>query len=78
MLRCSLCPTRPRTFADRTYLLQFARLIESEVRDALVEELIRESNDAGLVTSALKLVSGYRGVPRIAALTQHKAWFVRF
>lgn len=62
---------------DRTYLLQFARLMESEVRDALVEELIRESNDAGLVTSALKLVSGYRGVPRIAALTQHDAWFVR-
>ena len=62
---------------DRTYLLQFARMMESEVRDAMVEELIRESNDAGLVTSALKLVSGYRGVPRIAALTQHKAWFVR-
>ena len=62
---------------DKTYLLQFARLIESEVRDALVEELIRESNDAGVLTAALKLVSGYRGVPRIAALTQHEAWFVR-
>ncbi len=63
--------------ADKTYLLQFARLIESEVRDALVEDLIRESNDPGLLTAALKLVSGYRGVPRIAALTQHEAWYVR-
>jgi len=62
---------------DKTYLLQFARLIESEVRDALVEDLIRESNHPGVLTAALKLVSGYRGVPRIAALTQHDAWFVR-
>ena len=62
---------------DKRFLLQFARLVESEVRDALVEELIRESNDPGVLTAALKLVSGYRGVPRIAALTQHKAWIVR-
>ncbi len=62
---------------DKKYLMQFARLMESEVRDALVEELIRETEDPGLLTSALKLVSGYRGVPRIVALTQHKAWFVR-
>ena len=44
---------------------------------AVVEELIRETDDAGLLSAALKLVSGYRGVPRIVALTQHKAWFVR-
>lgn len=62
---------------DATYLLQFAPLMESEVRDALVEDLIRESNDPGVLTAALKLVSGFRGVPRIAALTQHDAWFVR-
>jgi len=61
----------------RPFLLQFARLVENEVRDAMVEELIRESNDPGVLTAALKLVSGYRGVPRIAALTQHKAWIVR-
>ncbi len=63
--------------ADKTYLLQFARLIESEVRDALINDLIRESNEPGVLTAALKLVSGYRGVPRIAALTQHEAWYVR-
>ncbi|MDH3442118.1 MAG: HEAT repeat domain-containing protein [Gammaproteobacteria bacterium] len=62
---------------DMPFLLQFARLVENEVRDALVEELIRESNDPGVLTAALKLVSGYRGVPRIAALTQHKDWIVR-
>jgi len=61
----------------RTYLLQFARLMESEVLDALVDDLIRESNDPGVLNAALKLVSGFRGVPRIAALTQHDAWFVR-
>ncbi|MDJ0709620.1 MAG: HEAT repeat domain-containing protein [Woeseiaceae bacterium] len=62
---------------NKTFLLQFARLIESEVRDVLVEDLIRESNDPGLLTAALKLVSGYRGVPRLANLTQHEAWYVR-
>jgi hypothetical protein len=62
---------------SKTYLLQFARLIETEVLDALVEDLIRTSNDPGVLNAALKLVSGYRGVPRIAALTQHDTWFVR-
>lgn len=61
----------------RTYLLQFARLIESEARDSLVEDLLRESNDPGVLGAALKLVSGFGGVPRIAALTQHDAWHVR-
>jgi hypothetical protein len=62
---------------DKTYLLQFARLIDSEVKDALVEDLIRESDDPGVLNAALRLISGFRGVPRIAALTQHAAWFVR-
>ena len=61
----------------KTYLLQFARLIESEVLDALVEDLIRTSNDPGVLNAALKLVRGFGGVPRIAALTQHKTWYVR-
>lgn len=61
----------------KTYLLNFARLIESETKDALVADLIRESQDPGVLTAALKLVSGLRGVPRIAALTRHEAWFVR-
>ena len=68
---------RSASNADRTYLLQFATLVEPEVLDALVDELIRDSNDAGVLNAALKLVSGFNGVPRIAALTQHEAWFVR-
>ena len=61
----------------KTYLLQFARLIESEVLDALVEDLIRTSNDPGVLNAALTLVSGFGGVPRIASLSQHDTWFVR-
>lgn len=61
----------------QTFLLQFARLVDAEVLDALVGELIRSSNDPGVLNAALKLVSGFGGVPRIAALTQHDAWFVR-
>lgn len=59
------------------YLLQFARLVEAEVLDALVEDLLRSSSHPGVLTAALKLVSGFGGVPRIAWLTQHDAWFVR-
>ena len=61
----------------KTYLLQFARLVEPEVLDALVTDLIRETNDAGVLNASLKLVSGYHGVPRIASLTKHSVWFVR-
>ena len=61
----------------KTYLLQFARLVEAEVLDELVDDLLRSSNHPGVLNAALKLVSGYRGVPRIAALTQHETWFVR-
>ena len=68
---------RSASSANKTYLMQFATLVEPEVLDALVDELIRDSNDAGVLNAALKLVSGYNGVPRIAALTQHDAWFVR-
>lgn len=60
-----------------TYLLQFARLIEAEVLDALVEDLLRNSNDPGVLNAALKLVSGFGGVPRITWLTQHETWYVR-
>ena len=63
--------------ADKTYLLQFAQLMEAEILDALVSDLLRESRDPGVLNAALKLVSGFAGVPRIAALSQHEAWFVR-
>lgn len=62
---------------DKAFLLQFARLVEPEVLDALLEDLIRGTNNPGVLNAALKLVSGFKGVPRIATLTQHAAWFVR-
>ena len=68
---------RSASNTNRIYLLQFAQLVEAEVLDALVDDLILESDDPGVLNAALKLVSGFKGVPRMAALTQHKAWFVR-
>ncbi|MGI9261006.1 MAG: HEAT repeat domain-containing protein [Woeseiaceae bacterium] len=61
----------------KTYLLQFARLMEAEILDALVDDLLRENRDPGVLNAALKLVTGFSGVPRLAALTQHETWFVR-
>jgi HEAT repeat protein len=62
---------------DKTYLLQFVHLVEPEVLEALLADLIRNVNDPGVLSAALKLVSGYSGVPRIAALTRHPSWYVR-
>ncbi|MGH8222388.1 MAG: HEAT repeat domain-containing protein [Woeseiaceae bacterium] len=61
----------------RTYLLQFAQLMESSVLDAMVQDLVHGSNDPRVLNAALKLVSGIRDVPRIAALTRHETWYVR-
>lgn len=63
--------------ADKAYLLQFTRLVEPEVLDALISDLLRENNDPAVLNAALKLVNGFSGVPRIASLLRHKVWFVR-
>lgn len=63
--------------SNKTFLLQFARLVDPEVLDAMVKDLLHSSSDPSVLNAALKLVTGFTGVPRIAALTQHKAWFVR-
>ncbi|MGI9270129.1 MAG: HEAT repeat domain-containing protein [Woeseiaceae bacterium] len=68
---------RSESNRGKTYLLQFARLIESSILDALVSDLLRESRDPGVLNAALKLVGSFAGVPRIAALTRHETWFVR-
>lgn len=68
---------RSASSEDQAFLLRFAPLAKYAVMDAVAEELIRESNDAGVLSAALKQISGYGGVPRIAALTRHEAWFVR-
>lgn len=63
--------------SGQCYLLQFARLVDSEVLNALVEDLLRSSVDPGVLNAALKLFSGHQGVSRVAQLTKHEAWFVR-
>ena len=68
---------RSEDASGQSYLLQFARLIESEILDALVDELLCSSHDPRVITASLNLVSGFKGVPRIAALTQHEEWYVR-
>ena len=62
---------------DTVYLLNFAPLVEADVLEALVVELLRESRDPHVLNAALKLVTGFQGVPRLAALTRHDTWFVR-
>lgn len=61
----------------KAYLLKFGHLVESEVMYALIDELLRESDDREVLAAALKLVRGYRGVPRLAALVKHDEWYVR-
>jgi hypothetical protein len=68
---------RSESDSGKTYLLQFARLIESSILDTLISELLGESRDPGVLNAALKLVSGFAAVPRIAALTKHETWYVR-
>lgn len=70
----SIRTSRPE---EMVYLLQFVQLAESDVIDALAEDLIRSSKDPVVLTAALRLVSGHAGVPRIGALAHHDAWFVR-
>lgn len=59
------------------YMLQFAPFVEHEVVQDIAESLIRESNDPALLSAALKLVSGYRRIPRVHELARHDAWYVR-
>ena len=62
---------------DCVYLLQFAKLAEFDVRDALAAELLISRKSAEVLASALKIVSGQSGVPRLAMVSRHPAWFVR-
>ncbi|WP_405229632.1 HEAT repeat domain-containing protein [Lentisalinibacter sediminis] len=62
---------------EKIYLLQFGPLAEAETVDALCDELIRTTNNPGVLTAALKQVSGHAGVPRLPSLTRHDAWYVR-
>jgi HEAT repeat protein len=62
---------------DAAYMLQYVEIAEFDVRDAIVEELLRTREDANLLAAALKAASGYGAVPRLFALAEHPAWYVR-
>ena len=61
----------------RVHLLQFAALADAADIDRLAERLLTESDHPGVLGAALKLISGYNGIPRIGELTSHPVFFVR-
>ena len=58
-------------------LMKFAPLMETEDADAVAADLVRDSQDAGVLAAALELLSGHGGLPGIEDLAVHEAWFVR-
>ena len=58
-------------------LIKFAPLMETEDADAVAGDLVRDSQDAGVLAAALELLSGHGGLPGIEDLAVHEAWFVR-
>jgi HEAT repeat protein len=68
-----------RTAADEdaAYLLQFAEIVEFDVRDAIAVELLRSSSNPELLAAALKAATGHAPVPRMDELLAHPAWYVR-
>ena len=63
--------------SSQIHLMKFAPLMEAGDADAVAEELVRPSQDAGVLAAALELLSGHGGLPRIGELAVHEAWFVR-
>ncbi len=59
------------------FLMKFAPLTETSVGEAIAEDLVRYSQDAGVLGAALKMMMGYGGLPRIAELAVHESWLVR-
>lgn len=68
---------RAASDADAAYLLQFVEIAEFDVRDAIVDEMLRSRQDPDLIAAALKAASGYGKVPRLTELASHPAWYVR-
>lgn len=63
--------------SERVYLLQFAELAEYDIIDALATELVLESRDPDVLSSALKLVSGRSDIRRVLTLAEHEVSYVR-
>lgn len=62
---------------SQVYLMKFAPLMETAVADAIADDLVKNSQDPGVLGAALELLTGYGGLPRIDELARHEAWFVR-
>ena len=78
-LSTALCAAVVSAADDRTrvHLLQFAALADAGDIDRLAARLLTESDHPGVLGAALKLISGYNGIPRIGELTSHPVFFVR-
>jgi HEAT repeat protein len=63
--------------ATSVRLLKYSELARGETIDQLVELILRERDEPAVLSAAMKATSGQGGVPRIAALTRHEAWYVR-
>ena len=61
----------------QAYLIKFAQLLSADVYDMLASDLLRASTDPRVLASALKLVSGRFGLPRLPWLAAHDVPFVR-
>ncbi|MCJ7555285.1 MAG: HEAT repeat domain-containing protein [Gammaproteobacteria bacterium] len=62
---------------SQVHLMKFAPLMATEDADEVAAELVSKNQDAGVLAAALELLSGQGGMPGIADLAVHEAWFVR-
>jgi HEAT repeat protein len=61
----------------QVFLMKFAPLTETSIADAIASDLLRDSNDPGVLAAALEVLTGYDGLPRIEELSVHESWLVR-
>jgi len=63
--------------ATSVRLLRYAELARTETVDQLVEMMLREREEPAVLAALVKAASSQAGVPGIAKLAAHEAWFVR-
>ena len=63
--------------AGAARLLRYSAYADTATVDELARALLETEQEPGLLAAALKALSGYGGVPRVAELAGHRAWFIR-
>jgi hypothetical protein len=58
-------------------MLKYSGSARTETMDQCVEILLREREEPAVLASAMKVMNSGAGLRRIAALTEHGAWYVR-